>query len=234
MAKKLPLLILLAFTPGMAIADNTISFSKAKTHLVKLYKANPAIGTFYCGCKIKWQGKKGAPNAESCGYLPRKPVTSSGKANARATRIEWEHVMPAYWFGHQLQCWQDGGRKACKKNKRFKQMEGDLHNLQPTIGELNGDRSNYRFSMLEGEPRVYGQCDFEVNFKDKKAEPQPNVRGDIARAYFYMSDRYNLKLSKSQKRLLEAWNRSDPVSNWERSRNRLIKRIQGNENRFIQ
>ncbi len=226
--------MLLACLPGLVIADNPISFSKAKKHLVKLYKANPAIGTFYCGCRIEWQGKKGIPNAESCGYSPRKPVTSSGNANARATLIEWEHVMPAYWFGHQLQCWQDGGRKACKKNKRFKQMEGDLHNLQPTIGELNGDRSNYRFSMLEGEPRVYGKCDFEVNFKAKKAEPQPNVRGDIARTYFYMSDRYNLKLSKSQKRLLEAWNRSDPVDSWERSRNGLIKGIQGNENQFIQ
>lgn len=41
--------------------------------------------------------------------------------------------MPAYWFANQLQCWQEGGRKACKKNKRFKQMEGDMHNLVPAI-----------------------------------------------------------------------------------------------------
>ncbi len=227
--------MLLVCLPVLAIADKPISFGKAKKHLVTLYKANPDIKTFYCGCKIKWRGKKGIPDADSCGYSPRKPVTSSGKANARATRIEWEHVMPAYWFGHQLQCWQDGGgRKACRKNKHFKKMEGDLHNLQPAVGELNGDRSNYRFAMLEGEPRVYGQCDFEVNFKGKKTEPPPNVRGDIARTYFYMSDRYKLKLSKSQKKMLDAWNRSDPVDAWERQRNEAIKAIQGNANGFVQ
>ena len=113
-------------------------------------------------------------------------------------------------------------------------VDSDLHNLQPAIGKLNADRSNYRFGMLEGEPRKYGQCDFEVDFKAKKAEPPPNAKGDIARTYFYMSDRYKLKLSKSQRKLLEAWERSDPVDDWEMQRNQLIKAIQGNGNSYIQ
>ncbi len=209
------------------------SFSKAKKQLVKMHQANPSASTFYCGCDIKWKGKKGLPAFQSCGYEPRNAVTRKGNVNQRANRIEWEHVMPAYWFGHQLQCWQDGGRKACKKNKRFKQMEGDMHNLQPAIGELNADRSNYRFSMLEGEPRKYGQCDFEVNFKGRKAEPPPNVRGDIARTYFYMAKQYGLRLSKQQKRLFNAWDKTDPVDNWERKRNSLIYSLQGNKNLFI-
>ena len=173
------------------------------------------------------------PDAQSCGYEPRNEVTRKGNVNLRAKRIEWEHVMPAYWFGSQLQCWQDGGRKACKKNKHFKQMEGDMHNLQPAIGELNADRSNYRYSMLEGEPRKYGQCDFEVNFKGKKAEPPPNVRGDIARTYFYMSKQYGLSLSKQQKQLFNSWDKTDPVDDWEKLRNKLIQTIQGNGNSFI-
>lgn len=201
--------------------------------MVKLYQTDPNAKTFYCDCKIEWKGKKGSPDAESCGYTPRKPITSSGKKNARAVRIEWEHVIPAYWFGHQMQCWQDGGRKACKKNNKFRQMEGDLHNLVPAIGELNGDRSNYRFGMLEGEPRKYGQCDFEVDFKGRKAEPPPSVRGDIARTYFYMADRYKLKLSDSQKRLLNAWHKTDPVSIEERKRNSDLTLIQGNGNKFV-
>jgi deoxyribonuclease-1 len=161
-------------------------------------------------------------------------LTKKGKVNQRAIRIEWEHVMPAYWFGSQLQCWQDGGRKACKKIKAFKRMEGDMHNLVPAIGELNADRSNYRFSMLEGEKRRYGQCDFEVEFKAKKAEPPEVVRGDIARTYFYMADRYKLKLSKSQHKLLDVWDRADPVDQWERQRNLAIESIQGNGNSFVQ
>jgi deoxyribonuclease I len=140
--------------------------------------------------------------------------------------------MPAYWFGHQLQYWQEGGRKSCK-NKRFKQIEGDLHNLKPTIGELNSDRSNYRFSMLEGEPRIYGKCDFEIDFDDKKAEPPPGVRGDIARTYFYMEKQYGMKLSKQQQQLFNAWNKTDPVDSWEKDRDNMIYKIQGNRNQFI-
>lgn len=189
--------------------------------------------TFYCGCDYTYTGKKLIPVAESCGYKPRIPVTKKGNPNARATRIEWEHVMPAYWFGHQRQCWQDGGRKACKKDPAFKKIEADLHNLVPAIGELNGDRSNYRFSMLEGEPRKYGKCDFEVNFKSKKAEPAPEVRGDIARIYFYMANKYKLKLSKQQKKLFQAWDKSDPVSAYELERNHRIKKVQGNGNPYI-
>ena len=108
-----------------------------------------------------------------------------------------------------------------------------MHNLQPAIGELNADRFNYRFSMLEGGPRKYGQCDFEVNFKAKKAEPPPAVRGNIARTFFYMSDRYKLKLSEQQKQLFHLWDKSDPVDDWERVRNKLIGKVQGNVNPYI-
>lgn len=77
------------------------SFSQAKSAGVKINADAP--GDFYCGCKISWQGKKGIPDLESCGYKVRKNEN-------RATRIEWEHVMPAWQFGHLLQCWQDGGQ----------------------------------------------------------------------------------------------------------------------------
>ena len=214
--------------------DKVISFSSAKKQMVKIYQTNPNASTFYCECKIMWKGKKGIPNSESCGYTPRNELTKKGNVNKRAKRIEWEHVMPAFRFGSQLQCWQNGGRKACKKVKAFKQMEGDLHNLVPAVGELNADRSNYRFDMIKGEKRRYGQCNFEVDFKAKRAEPPENVQGDIARTYFYMADRYNLKLSKSQKKLLRAWNKSDPVDSWERKRNQKIQGIQSNTNPFVQ
>lgn len=210
-----------------------LSFSQAKKALAKLYKRNPEQQTFYCGCDIRWKGKKGFPAADSCGYVPRKAITRSGKENARAKRIEWEHVMPAYWFGHQRQCWQEGGRKACKKDPVFQAMEGDLHNLQPAIGELNGDRSNYRFAMLGQTPAKYGQCDFVVDFKGKKAQPPVSKRGDIARTYFYMADRYKLKLSKSQKRMFNSWHKQDPVDEWEIKRNDLITEITGVSNKYI-
>jgi len=112
-------------------------------------------------------------------------------------------------------------------------MEADLHNLVPAIGEANGDRSNYSFAMLEGEPRAYGSCDFEVNFKARKAEPAPEVRGNIARTYFYMRDQYGLKISKKQTQLFHAWSKLDPVDDWEVIKNKRITEVQGNTNPYV-
>ena len=44
-----------------------------------------------------------------------------------------------------------------------------MHNLVPAIGEVNANRSNYRYGA--GKPKVgqYGKCDVEVNFKAKKS-----------------------------------------------------------------
>jgi deoxyribonuclease-1 len=49
-----------------------------------------------------------------------------------------------------------------------------------------------------------------------------------------MADRYKLKLSKSQRKLLGVWDRADPVDQWERQRNLAIESIQGNGNSFVQ
>jgi len=215
MTKTLPFLLLLISTT--VLAEPPATFSKAKKVAATIYADHQT--SFYCGCSYTRQGKKLIPDLQSCGYEPRKELK-------RASRIEWEHVVPAWAFGHQLQCWQDGGRKNCKKtSEKFRRMEADLMNLVPAIGEINGNRSNYSFTMLEGEPRVYGTCDFEVDFKARKAEPAPEVRGDIARIYWYMRDTYGLRISKKQQRLFEAWSKTDPVDEWEAERTNRIESL---------
>ena len=72
------------------------TFVQAKKALVALYRAHPEQPSFYCGCTIRYQGKKMTPDWDSCGYQPRKQAT-------RASRIEWEHIVPAWEFGHQRQ-----------------------------------------------------------------------------------------------------------------------------------
>ncbi len=203
------------------------SFSKAKKIAVKIYQDNPT--SFYCGCDIEWNGSKGKPQLESCGYQVR-------KQQKRASRIEWEHVVPAWQAGHQLQCWQEGGRKNCtRNNKQFKLMEADLHNLTPTIGEVNGDRSNFNFTQWNGfKGASYGACEMQVNFKERKAMPPVRARGAIARTYLYMSQQYNFRLSSSQRKLMLAWNKTYPVDEWECIRNQRIQDIQGNSNPFVQ
>jgi deoxyribonuclease-1 len=67
------------------------SFYQAKRYLTKTITKNQR--TLYCGCKIIQTGKKLRPDARSCGYVPRRPVTHAGKINSRTTRIEWEHIV---------------------------------------------------------------------------------------------------------------------------------------------
>ena len=49
------------------------SFSQAKAAGVKVNADVP--GDFYCGCKIRWQGKKGVIDLQSCGYKVRSGST---------------------------------------------------------------------------------------------------------------------------------------------------------------
>ena len=204
----------------------TYSFSKSKRLLATQIYPSHRIA-FYSGCRYEVVEKKLIPIHSSCGFKYRKNKN-------RSERIEWEHIVPAWMFGHQLRCWQQGGRLNCRNNNAtFKQMEADMHNLVPAIGEINGDRSNFKYGMIEGEARLYGKPDMEIAFTDRVAEPPSSVFGDIARTYFYMVDKYKLKLSSQQQKLFIAWNNSDPVDAWEREKNKLLKKIQGDENLYI-
>ncbi|SFB61606.1 MULTISPECIES: endonuclease [Azotobacter] len=103
---------------------------------------------------------------EVCGYEVR---TDSN----RAQRIEWEHIVPAWVLGHQRQCWQKGGRENCKTSDPvFRVMEADMHNLSPTIGEVNADLSNYSYGMLPSTPHQYGACPTRTDFKQRVTEPR--------------------------------------------------------------
>lgn len=213
--------------PALAARSSEHSFSKSKFVLAqKIYKDHPIA--FYSGCRFRAQQKLLVPDWSSCGYQARKNPK-------RAKRIEWEHVVPAWVFGHQLQCWQQGGRANCRDHSApFRQMEADIHNLVPAIGELNGDRSNLPYGLVNGEPRAYGpKVNMEIDFKTRTAEPPENVYGDVARITFYMQTRYNLVLSKQQLQLFTAWNNLDPVDDWERQRNQLILQAQGNDNPYV-
>lgn len=230
MSRKTLLLLTLLVAPLSAYSLSFThyhqnNFSQAKAYAAQINADAPA--DFYCGCKISWHGKKGVPDLNSCGYSVRK------NAN-RAERIEWEHVMPAWEFGHQRQCWQNGGRKSCSKDADYRRIESDLHNLQPAIGEVNGDRNNFQYSQWNGGEQQYGQCGMKVDFKQKLAQPPERARGAIARTYFYMRDQYHLRLSRQQTQLFTAWDKQYPVTSWECERDNRIAKVQGNHNSYVQ
>ena len=229
---KVALTLGLMFTVASAHAMN--SFSAAKRELPRIYwQLEQEFGpqsTVYCGCPIKITGSAKKPkwqvDLEPCGYQAR-------KNQKRAQSIEVEHIMPAWEFGHQMQCWQEGGRKNCGKIAEFKRMEGDLHNLFPSVGEVNGDRGNFQFVPSGATPTQYGQCEMVVDFKRKQAQPPKAAHGVIARAYLYMAQQYGIRLAQQQRRIYEAWNREMPATLWECRRNELIAEVQGNDNPFV-
>ncbi|MFI3245018.1 MAG: endonuclease [Ferrimonas sp.] len=225
--------LFLISAPSVASTTGPQSFSAAKRMLVNIYQeldksTSGELSTIYCGCNFHFEGKKIVPDLAGCGYEVRR----EGQRN-RAERIEWEHVMPAYDFGRQMTCWQEGGRKNCGKDTTFKRMEADLHNLYPAIGEVNGDRSNFGFSDWNGPSTDYGRCEMVIDFKGKKAQPPQRSRGQIARSYLYMEQQHNIRLSSADKRLYEAWNRMYPADQQECKRHAHVAKAQGWPNPFI-
>lgn len=142
-----------------------------------------------------------------------------------------EHVFPMGWVTNELKC---GKRKQCRGNSElFNRIEADLHNLYPARVEINDARSSYRFGVLPGEKRPYGECDFEVDRSRRVVEPRPASRGEIARAMFYMKEEYDLTIFRKSGELLRGWHRQDPPSKHEKWRNDRIESIQGTRNMFI-
>lgn len=150
-----------------------------------------------------------------------------------AHRVELAHLMPASEFGHNLACWKAGGRKQCREDKTFSKMEGDLHNLYPSIGAIKRDRLNFPFADWKGTPDQYGKCQMLIDAKDKRAQPPKEARGPIARAYLYMAETYKLTLTAEQRKLYTDWHEQYPATALECERNKLIAQKQGNENHFI-
>jgi len=204
------------------------SFNKAKKALAgQVYNQLPNK-TLYCRASFK--GKKVVdPN----GF-------SSSKYKKRGKKIEWEHVVPAEnfgrtfsaWHGHPL-CVTKKGKKfkwrncASKVNKEYRYMQADLYNFYPAIGAVNALRSNYRYAMVTGE--TLGGCEMIID--DRKANPPDRSKGIVARVSLYFSETYKrYKLSDSQRKLFEVWDRQFPVTEIECKRNKIIESIQGNVN----
>ena len=145
--------------------------------------------------------------------------------------INIEHVFPASWIAYSLRC---GKRNQCRMNSpKFNLIEADLHNLYPSRTDVNKARNNYTFTVIRGEQRSFGSCDFEFDERARMAEPSPAARGRVARAMLYMSDEYDLYLKHKQKSLLLAWDRKYPPEQAEFRRNDRIQQLQGNSNPYI-
>jgi len=162
-------------------------------------------------------------------------VDQGGVADMEGNGFTREHSFPRSWFGGAVS-----------------PMNSDIHAVFPCDAYVNGSRSNHpygevgqpSFTSMNGSKRGpnsypgYGGTSFE---------PIDAYKGDLARAYFYMSTRYmnedetwpggpmtdGVNYKEWAKYMLMDWAEMDPVSQKEIDRNNAIFAIQGNRNPFI-
>lgn len=223
------LLFSLSFAAFSAPPPN---FSSAKKIAAVLFNENPK--TLYCNCSYN---RLKVVDLKSCGM-------QDAKRFKRAHHIEWEHMMPAENFGRHFKCWREKfcvtksgkayrGRKCCERiDPAFRQAEAELYNLWPAVGLVNQARSNYRYSPLPARKGFFG-CSIEIDTKLRKVNPPASSRGIVARANLFMADKYKIRLSDSQRKLFNAWDKQYPPTPWEKKWAKKVAEIEGYKNPYI-
>ena len=147
-----------------------------------------------------------------------------------------EHTVPQSWFGSGL-------------------PKSDVVQVVPTDCWVNGMRSNYPLAEVgtvekqskNGYSKL-GSCK-TAGYSGKVFEPNDEIKGDLARIYFYMVTCYeNLatgwghSVFSSSKypgfmdwylTMLMRWSKQDPVDEVERARNNAVWSVQANRNPFV-
>ena len=136
-------------------------------------------------------------------------------------------------------------------------MYTDLYHVLPCDYEANEARWNYPYGEVKTENWSNGYCKRGTmtvsGFNGVVFEPNDEIKGDIARIYFYMATRYehesmsiwgnagsNALLYNKYPfyktwlvNILLKWHENDPVSEREIKRNNAVEKLQGNRNPFV-
>ena len=117
-------------------------------------------------------------------------------------------------------------------------QKSDLHHLFPSDIRANSTRGNYEFAevvaninLVNCSPSKSGAS--VISGGNTFFEPPSEHKGNVARALFYFSVRYQMPMSIAQQTFLIKWNDQDPVDDAELIRNNEIEKLQGNRNPFI-
>lgn len=103
---------------------------------------------------------------------------------------------------------------------------GEAHNLRVSGTKINSNRGNKPFADATGPGyKNLGSTWF----------PSDRDKGDVARILMFMNLRHGLPLSDMAKSvdILLKWHTEDPIDDFERQRNKVIHKWQGNRNPYI-
>lgn len=140
------------------------------------------------------------------------------------TNINVEHTWP---------------RSRFNKQESFSIQEADLHHLFPTQSRANSIRGNHNFYDFRAQGSPLDNCDISEigtipESRSVGFEPPDEQKGQVARALFYFSVRYNIEIPDYEEKVLREWNKKYPVDSEEVERNKKIQKYQGNTNPFIE
>lgn len=116
-------------------------------------------------------------------------------------------------------------------------QKSDIHHLFPTDSQMNSHRSSLQFGNVDDDMEKLkcpqNRLGRQNGEKGTVFEPPVAHRGNVARAIFYFSVRYKMKVSGAEERALRRWNKEDPVNADEEKRNNIVEDAQGNRNPFV-
>lgn len=116
-------------------------------------------------------------------------------------------------------------------------QKSDLHHLFPTNSKTNSARGNNKFGEVARDmqklacPNV--RSGVAAGGNSEIFEPPLEHKGNVARALFYFSTRYDLPIDPNEEAFLRKWNEEDPVDEVEMKRNDEIFKVQLVRNPFI-
>lgn len=166
----------------------------------------------------------------------------SGGTSAEGLGYNREHLVPQSWF------------------KEASPMKSDIWHVVPSDAKINNERGSdplgevgSSYSQSKNGYSKWGMARSGLGYTGKVFEPNNEVKGDIARAYFYMVTCYEDKISKWNSAanasyvfdgntypgltnwcltMMMRWSALDPVDDIEIARNNVIAAKQ-NRNPFI-
>ena len=165
----------------------------------------------------------------------RHGVDNKGNYSKEGDMYNREHSVPQSWFG-------DGNIKS------------DIVHVLPTDGYVNNRRSNFPFGEVNSVTyqSANGYCKLgsckTAGYNGTVFEPNDEIKGDIARIYFYMITRYESScgswgndvftntypgLTTWTLNMMMRWAQQDPVDDREIQRNNAVYEVQGNRNPYV-
>ena len=216
--------------------------SELKTALFNIIK-NPGVVSYSgLGEKYKLTDKR-ADGYLRDWYSNITNYTWTGSNGNSSEGAGWnkEHTVPQSWFNENSP------------------MKSDIVHVVPTDCWVNNMRSSYPLAEVATIKKysanyysILGTCKTE-GYNGTVFEPNDEIKGDIARIYFYMATCYQDKVSnwtkgESQKvfgnspypglrdwvlAMMMRWSKQDPIDEVETARNNAVQEVQGNRNPFV-